>query len=76
MVPIAVTEIGYYYIFFSCLCFLSRQLADRSMPFIEGEMDWQLGDGKMMFGAWKGKGVLLGGKRPYPKGMGLSGALT
>lgn len=55
MVSIAITKLAYYFILFSpchsrAKSFLPRQLTDRPLPFTEGEMDWQLRSGMMMFG--------------------------
>lgn len=56
MVPIVITKLAYYFIHSPHPChsraksFLPRQLAERTVPFTEGEMDWQLGGNMMMFG--------------------------
>lgn len=72
VVPIATTELALLFHSFFCLSkakSLSRQLADRPVPFTEGEMGWQLGSGIMMFGAWKCL-LLPEGKRVSLKRMG------
>lgn len=54
VIPIAITELAYYFILFSsCLSraksFLPRQLEDKTVSFTEGEMGWQLGGKMLMF---------------------------